>query len=289
VENNVATLAAQQPAANESQLGQMQEELKQLRQQLAACRAASQGGQDKSIAQMDQELGELQEMLRRFEEEEAKTGKTGSHGTLRKDLDHLKGVIARLEKLGTATVSFPKAPKESEGELRYRMPPAKVSIPRVQLTPLSDLDVRSSSTLKSPATIYTPPPAAPLAGVPPPAAPVAGANSIDIDTQMPYGELEPFGREDTAQELTEASIRESDGMVDQLERAEVAEEKRAVFRALTRLRGAAITSFDGIANSQTGNIDEYNQVHQWRVTHPLNHLADEESDVSKWAFPDNAD
>jgi hypothetical protein len=112
---------------------------------------------------------------------------------------------------------------------------------------------------------------------------------IDIDTQMPYGDLEPFGREDTAQELTESSVRESDGMVDQLERAEVAEEKRAVFRALTRLRGAAITSFDGVARSQTGNIDEYNKVHKWRNAHPLHHLADEESDISKWAFPDNAD
>jgi len=112
---------------------------------------------------------------------------------------------------------------------------------------------------------------------------------IDIDTQMPYGDLEPFGREDTAQELTESSVRESDAMVDQLERAEVAEEKRSVFRALTRLRGAAITSFDGVARSQTGNIDEYNKVHKWRKTHPLHHLADEESDITKWAFPDNAD
>jgi len=112
---------------------------------------------------------------------------------------------------------------------------------------------------------------------------------FDIDTEMPYGELEPFGREDTAQELTENSIHQSDEMVDQLERAEVAEEKRSVFRALTRLRGAAITSFDGVARSQTGNIDEYNKVHKWRPTHPLHHLADEESDISKWAFPDNAD
>jgi len=112
---------------------------------------------------------------------------------------------------------------------------------------------------------------------------------LDIDTAMPYGELEPFGREDTAQELTESSVTESNTMVDQLERAEVAEEKRSVFRALTRLRGAAITSFDGVARSQTGNIDEYNKIHQWRQTHPLHHLADEESDVAKWAFPDNAD
>jgi len=119
--------------------------------------------------------------------------------------------------------------------------------------------------------------------------PAPCANGIDIDTEMPYGDLEPFGREDTAQELTEQSISESNEMVDQLERAEVAEEKRAVFRALTRLRGAAITSFDGVARSQTGNIDEYGKTHQWRVSHPLHHLADEESDVSKWAFPDNAD
>mmetsp|Transcript_113230 Transcript_113230/g.300826 ORF Transcript_113230/g.300826 Transcript_113230/m.300826 type:complete len:408 (-) Transcript_113230:94-1317(-) len=109
---------------------------------------------------------------------------------------------------------------------------------------------------------------------------------IDVDSQMPYGELEPFGREDTAQELTERSISESNQMVDQLEKAEVAEEKRAVFRALTRLRGAALTAFDGIARTQTGTIDEYNKLHKWRAMHPLRHLADEESDVSKWAFPD---
>jgi len=121
------------------------------------------------------------------------------------------------------------------------------------------------------------------------AAPAAAAGAPEIDTEMPYGELEPFGREDTATELTDQSIKESDEMVDQLERAEVAEEKRSVFRAITRLRGAAITSFDGIARSQTGNIDEYAHTHQWRNTHPLHHLADEESDVSKWAFPDNAD
>merc|ERR1719473_1043540 len=106
---------------------------------------------------------------------------------------------------------------------------------------------------------------------------------------MPYGELEPFGREDTAAELTEDSIAESNKMVDQIEKAEVAEEKRSVFRALTRLRGAAITSYDGVARSQTGNIAEYNHQNKWREPPPLHHLADEENDVEKWAFPDNAD
>lgn len=111
----------------------------------------------------------------------------------------------------------------------------------------------------------------------------------EVDMAMPYGDLEPFGREDTAQELTEASIRDSNAMVDQIERSEVAEEKRSVFRALTRLRGAAITSYDGIARSQTGNIDDYARKNQWREAHPVRHLADEEADVSKWAFPDSAD
>jgi len=112
--------------------------------------------------------------------------------------------------------------------------------------------------------------------------------AVDVDMQMPYGDLEPFGREDTAQELTEDSIRQSNGMVDQLERAEVAEEKRAVFRALTRLRGSAITSYDGIARSQTGNIDDYARTNQWRTAHPVHHLANDEADVAKWAFPEDS-
>jgi len=116
-----------------------------------------------------------------------------------------------------------------------------------------------------------------------------GSQDLDVDTSMPYGDLEPFGREDTARELTEASIRESDAMVDQLERAEVAEEKRAIFRALTRLRGAAITSFDGVARAQTGNLDEYSRKNRWRRAHPLRHLAEDESDVARWAFPDGSD
>jgi len=120
--------------------------------------------------------------------------------------------------------------------------------------------------------------------VPPPKGPY-----MDVDIEMPYGNLEPFGREDTAQELTESSMKESDAMVDQLEKAEVAEEKRAVFRALTRLRGAAIASFDGIAHAQTGNIDEYAKVNKWREAHPVHHLASEEADVYKWAFPDKSD
>lgn len=119
-------------------------------------------------------------------------------------------------------------------------------------------------------------------GVPPPPPADTG---LEIDGEIPFGNLEPFGQEDTANELTQQSISESNAMVDQIERAQVAEEKRSVFRALTRLRGAAITSFDGVARSQTANIDDYNHTHQWRLAHPVKHLAQEEADVSKWAFP----
>jgi hypothetical protein len=114
--------------------------------------------------------------------------------------------------------------------------------------------------------------------------PPHGDSGVDTNVELPYGQLEAFGREDTARELTDNSIGESDKMVDQMERAEVAEEKRSVFRALTRLRGAAITSFDGVARSQTGNIDEYNKSHHWRSTHPLHHLANDEDNVHSWAF-----
>jgi hypothetical protein len=63
---------------------------------------------------------------------------------------------------------------------------------------------------------------APAAPAAPASAPSSGSSPVEIDTEMPYGELEPFGREDTAQELTDHSVQESDEMVDQLERAEVA-------------------------------------------------------------------
>merc|ERR1719281_1632252 len=100
-----------------------------------------------------------------------------------------------------------------------------------------------------------------------------------------FGALEPFGREDTARELTEASIEESNKMVDQVERAVVSETKRSMFRALTRLRGATIAAYDGVANSQAANIHNYAMVNHWRDDHKQEHLAEQESDYSEWAFP----
>merc|ERR1740117_2795363 len=102
---------------------------------------------------------------------------------------------------------------------------------------------------------------------------------------IPFGQLESFGREDTAAELTEASIEESNRMVDQIERAVVSETKRSMFRALTRLRGATIANFDGMANAQSANVNDYVKQKKWTKSHQLNHLANQEGDVESWAFP----
>jgi len=273
--------------ASDGELTSMQEELRQLRHQLGE--VSGMGQTDKTVEQMDKELQDLQDMLEQLEAAEAGRQMTPSgHDELKVEIEHLKAAIGRLKSYGSISATLPKKVKEApqKGQLRYHMA-YREQKPRVQLTPLADIEVAGNTHEENTADAASPIPAAAAAA--PATAAVEATGDIDVDTEMPYGELEPFGREDTAQELTEASIRESDEMVDQLERAEVAEEKRAVFRALTRLRGAAITSFDGVARSQTGNIDEYNKVHKWRSTHPLRHLANEESDVSKWAFPDNAD
>merc|ERR1740133_800668 len=101
--------------------------------------------------------------------------------------------------------------------------------------------------------------------------------SITKGKSIPFGHLEAFGREDTAAELTEASIDESNKMIDQIERAVVSETKRSMFRALTRLRGATIASYDGMANAQSANINAHAKKKQWTNEHELNHLANAQS------------
>ena len=66
-----------------------------------------------------------------------------------------------------------------------------------------------------------------------------------------------FGKEDTAKELQDHAADTQDTLVDAVENAEVAEIKRAVFRALTRLRAATIKEFDTIARLETQAIDAY--------------------------------
>jgi hypothetical protein len=226
-------------------------ELEQMRAEVAELRKTLQAkGGD---AETEKQLADLEDDIDDLE----KDNKTEGNDEMKAEIERLRDVIE-----GKQGRPNPLAQEESEDGGEY--------MKDVQMKPLE-----GSRGTKASASAYEQTP--------------IEDKGIDIDTELPYGDLEPFGREDTAQELTESSVRESDAMVDQLERAEVAEEKRAVFRALTRLRGAAITSFDGVARAQTGNIDEYNKVHKWRKTHPMHHLADEESDITKWAFPSNAD
>jgi len=56
------------------------------------------------------------------------------------------------------------------------------------------------------------------------------------DLEMNFNKIAPFGKEDTAKELQDHAAKTQDTLVDAVENAEVAEIKRAVFRALTRLR-----------------------------------------------------
>jgi len=246
----------------DAELDQMRAEIKRLR------KALKEKGGD---AEEEKDLAEMEEMLNKPQDEQ-------TNDELKAEIERLREQIDRMEKPdGNVNYDIPKVKNAPNHQLPQAISEDQDEEEKeelmkdVTLTPLQSAHKAEAQTESAQAV--TP----------------VEEKGIDIDTAMPYGDLEPFGREDTAQELTESSVKESDEMVDQLERAEVAEEKRAVFRALTRLRGAAITSFDGVARSQTGNIDEYNKVHKWRKTHPLHHLADEESDVTKWAFPDNAD
>merc|ERR1719183_3276419 len=264
-----------------TELEQMRSDVQELRKKVK-----DKGGDaeaDKTLADLEAELDELE-----------KEGKTGENDEMKAEIERLRQVIDNMESSEDGTGKRPSHQLPQDKERKEYMRDVKMQdLESGKSTDgaggaaaggagggavggaggVEELGAETGKQVGAVDTEVTP----------------VESKGIDIDTQMPFGELEPFGREDTAQELTESSVHESDMMVDQLERAEVAEEKRAVFRALTRLRGAAITSFDGVARAQTGNIDEYNKTHKWRKTHPLHHLADEESDITKWAFPDNAD
>lgn len=113
------------------------------------------------------------------------------------------------------------------------------------------------------------------------------ARNLDVNSQIvPYpNSVEPFGQEQPAKELTKASVKQSDSMVDKIENAQGTESKRAVYRALTKLRGATIASYDGMAKGHLSNVDHYNKKSKWRDLHPMKHLAEEESDTHIWAFP----
>eukprot|EP00429_Kryptoperidinium_foliaceum_P056691 CAMPEP_0176085312 /NCGR_PEP_ID=MMETSP0120_2-20121206/42697_1 /TAXON_ID=160619 /ORGANISM="Kryptoperidinium foliaceum, Strain CCMP 1326" /LENGTH=339 /DNA_ID=CAMNT_0017419127 /DNA_START=56 /DNA_END=1075 /DNA_ORIENTATION=- len=105
------------------------------------------------------------------------------------------------------------------------------------------------------------------------------AKEMTHDLQMNFNKIAPFGKEDTAKELQDHAAKTQDTLVDAVENAEVAEIKRAVFRALTRLRAATIKEFDTIARLETQAIDAYNDAHHYRGENPLAHLHEDEAPV----------
>jgi len=102
------------------------------------------------------------------------------------------------------------------------------------------------------------------------------AQEMTHDLEMNFNKIAPFGKEDTAKELQDHAAKTQDTLVDAVENAEVAEIKRAVFRALTRLRAATIKEFDTIARLETQAIDAYNDAHHYRAENPLTHLHEDE-------------
>ncbi|CAK0895381.1 unnamed protein product [Prorocentrum cordatum] len=97
------------------------------------------------------------------------------------------------------------------------------------------------------------------------------------DLEMNFNKIAPFGKEDTAKELQDHAAKTQDTLVDAVENAEVAEIKRAVFRALTRLRAATIKEpHQGL---ETQAIDAYNDAHHYRAENPLAHLHEDEAPV----------
>lgn len=255
----------------EDEIDEMKKEIKHLRKQIK--KKEGEGSEDaETLKELEEDLDALKEAEKKGDKSDTKT-----HDELKAEIERLRAQIKKMEaRSGSVSYTIPRKEKtlsHPHPKRHQEVKEEEVERYDVQMEPLTETTTQKKKRKRHVEREVTP----------------VEDKGIDIDTAMPYGDLEPFGREDTAQELTESSVRESDAMVDQLERAEVAEEKRSVFRALTRLRGAAITSFDGVARSQTGNIDQYNQVHKWRKTHPMHHLANEESDVTTWAFPDDAD
>merc|ERR1719291_148042 len=110
------------------------------------------------------------------------------------------------------------------------------------------------------------------------------AQEMTHDLEMNFNKIAPFGKEDTAKELQDHAAKTQDTLVDAVESAEVAEIKRAVFRALTRLRAAQIKEFDSIARLEVQAIDDYNNKHHFRAENPVGPLASSEPDVASDKF-----
>eukprot|EP00933_Yihiella_yeosuensis_P058848 TRINITY_DN595_c0_g1_i2.p1 TRINITY_DN595_c0_g1~~TRINITY_DN595_c0_g1_i2.p1 ORF type:complete len:211 (-),score=87.12 TRINITY_DN595_c0_g1_i2:181-813(-) len=187
----------------------------------------------------------------------------GACSALDLEQHHKKGSLSKAE---AKTKAKAKAPKvgllQSESKSSK-----KASEPAEEEEPAEEAAEGEGDDAAAPAAAAAAPPAAAPAAE---AAPVAPAV---------FTKIAPFGKEDTAKELQEHASRTQDTLVDAVENAEVAEIKRSVFRALTRLRAASIKEFDTIARLETQAIDGYNDAHHYRSENPLAHLHEEEAPV----------
>jgi hypothetical protein len=111
-----------------------------------------------------------------------------------------------------------------------------------------------------------------------------GANASAIAHDRKGAEIAPFGREVDMEELQKRADQTQDTLVEAVEQAEVAEIKRSVYRALTRLRAAEIKEFDTIARLEVQAIDDYNTQHHYVAENPLEHIDSGEQDFSQDKF-----
>ena len=74
----------------------------------------------------------------------------------------------------------------------------------------------------------------------------------DDDSEVNFNEFAPSGKEDSAKEFQDHAAK-----TQEVEKAEVADIKRAVFHALTRLRASTIKQFDTNARLETPATDAW--------------------------------
>mmetsp|Transcript_35189 Transcript_35189/g.92185 ORF Transcript_35189/g.92185 Transcript_35189/m.92185 type:complete len:933 (-) Transcript_35189:74-2872(-) len=119
----------------------------------------------------------------------------------------------------------------------------------------------------------------------------AAARAKSVKAGKSKGSLHPFGHKITKNEDEEETAEDASELADEMQAAQVAEEKRVVHNALQKmkqaggspdvvkeekaevhqalgeLRGAAIASFDAIEQEQEDQLDKYAAQHTWRKKH----------------------
>lgn len=226
-----------------------------------------------SMLQVDTKRQEHGYVMSQQQRAEVNSAMFDLHATLRA---HPKVAKQALHEVLLDMQSQHKAAKSG-----HRIVPAMMYHPQAQ-PPVVDQRLPLPALLLKERGFQNPVTAAPKETAP--ETPVAAKDSPEAPEEPEVkgaAQISPFGKEDTASELTAHAERTQDTLVDAVENAEVAEVKRAVFRALTRLRAASIKEFDTIARLETQAIDEYNDAHHYRVENPLTYIHSSEPKVKE--------